>query len=87
MSFDFSQPDWQNHPRIVRQKMLVYGGILSEMILELVIRRAAKSMQNGEAKRVLLYQRLVDKILMSTRTLQKMKVSIGSSQPQPETNL
>lgn len=46
VSFDFTKSDWYNHPIIVRQKTLLYGGILSETILELVIRRAAKSMQN-----------------------------------------
>ena len=72
--FDFSKEDWYNYPKIVRQKTLLYGGILSETILELAIRRAAKAMREGDAKQILIYQHLVDNILTSTRTLNKTKI-------------
>ena len=72
--FDFGKEDWWNHPLTIKQKTLMTGGQQSQLLLELVIRElVAPTIENQEAKKIVLYNRLVDNHLHSFRTQEEMK--------------
>ena len=69
--------DWESHPKIVVQKTLLYGGIQSEVLLELVLWEMASSLEDGKIKDTVLYQQLVDNILGYYRSVKKKKLLAG----------
>ena len=72
--FDFSKEDWWNFPLTIKQKTLMTGGQQSQLLLEIVIRElVAPTIENEEARKIVLHQRLVDNHLGSFRNEEDMK--------------
>ena len=71
--FDLSKTSWENYPKLIKQKTLIYRGTQSEILVEVCIRKyIANKMEPGVARLILEFYRLVDNMTYSFRITQDM---------------
>ena len=75
ISFDYTKENCEDYPCTIVQKSLLYGGVQSQLILELAIRYIiAPNVTNVLIKEIILFRRVVDNCTTSFREGKVMKV-------------